>query len=258
MWLKRSFTMISLLALAACSAGADDEAVEEPATDAANMTEATTEGATFTTTARLNLRETPSRTAKIVTTMANGATVTAIEAEPTEGFYHVDFNGKQGWAHGQYLKATTPAAEAAPESPEEAKPNVPADNGSAGDFDGRAFSNVTLLWQGNWDFLIKCDSYSRKRGNVTFYCGDAESRSFVDDEAWLAMPSGSMSKKMCNTRARVCKGDACVVAKIVERSVTAGSWEGSTAVLSALGVKTGFTSCTSSQGTAKGVTITLE
>lgn len=122
----------------------------------------------------------------------------------------------------------------------------------------RTYSNVTLLWQGDWDFLIRCDSYSKSQGHVVFFCDDSPSRSFVDEGAWLAMPRASFTRRQCGRRARVCKGDQCITATIIERSVTSTRWEGSTAVLRALGVEPGFHSCSNSFGTARGVTITLE
>ncbi|MBX3227522.1 MAG: SH3 domain-containing protein [Labilithrix sp.] len=250
----KSVAMISLLALGAC---ATEMADEESGSTESRITGATTEGATLVTTARLNLRATPSTSGKILLTMPLGASVTALAANPKGEFYKVEYDGNEGWASGRYLKAESgaPVNVRAAEDEAEAPAPEPADEA---DFNGRKYSGVTMLWQGNWDFLIKCDSYSRKAGKVTFYCGPSESRSFVDDEAWIAVPSGMMSKKLCNTKARVCKGDACVVATVIERSVTANRWEGSTAVLEALGVSPSFKSCTSSQGTATGVTVTLE
>lgn len=125
-------------------------------------------------------------------------------------------------------------------------------------FEGRAFQGVTLLWQGNWSYLVKCDSYSRAKKKVVFYCDESPSRSFVDEGAWIAVPRAYFSRGLCGTSARVCKGSRCVVATIVEKSETNSKWEASTAVLDALGVQSGFSSCTRSFGTATGVTVTLE
>lgn len=59
---------------------------------------------TFTTTANLNLREGPSTNDTIILTMPNGSTVEAIDEEPTGNWYHVTFNGTEGWASGSYLQ----------------------------------------------------------------------------------------------------------------------------------------------------------
>ncbi|MBL8612228.1 MAG: hypothetical protein JNL38_33105 [Myxococcales bacterium] len=121
----------------------------------------------------------------------------------------------------------------------------------------QTYSNQTLLWEGNWDFLVRCDSYSRGQSAVMFTCDEHPSRSFVDEGAWVAAPRNVFGRSLCNKTARVCKGDTCIDAKIIERSVTSNKWEGSTAVLDALGVDAGFTSCTRTWGTATGVKITV-
>lgn len=245
---------VSSLAL---GAGCASEPMDEMGSSEDAITGNATVGATFSTTARLNLRESPSTDAKVLLTMPNGAQVTALDAAPQAGFYHVKYNDQTGWAYGQYLagapvKAGTgepPATETPIDTDEDTTPDV--------SFTGRKFTGVTMLYQGDWDFLVKCDSYSRRRGSVLFYCGDAQSKSFVDDGAWIAMPGSSMSRKMCNQMAKVCKGDKCIAARIVEKSETSGRWEGSTAVLAALGVDAGWKSCNSSYGTATGVSVQL-
>ncbi len=118
-------------------------------------------------------------------------------------------------------------------------------------------SGVTLLWEGNWDFLVKCDSYSKSQKAVMFTCDEHPSRSYVDDEKWVAAPRNAFSRSMCNKTARVCKGSRCVEAEVIERSVTSNKWEASSAVMEALGVDAGFTSCTHSWGSVTGVTVTV-
>jgi hypothetical protein len=242
---------VSTLALVACAGepGEDEFGSTEDA-----ITGNATVGAKYTTNARLNLREEASTSADILITMPLGATVEAIEATPTAGFYHVKYNDKTGWAFGQYLDGA-PVKKGATEPP---ATETPIDEDATPDvsFAGKKFSG-TMLYQGDWDFLVKCDSYSRKQGSVLFYCGTAESKNFVDNGAWIAMPGSSMNRKMCNSLAKVCKGDKCITARIVEKSETAGQWEGSHAVMSALGVDAGWKSCKSSYGTATGVTVQL-
>jgi hypothetical protein len=187
--------------------------------------------------------------------MPVGAKVTALEAAPSAGFYHVKYNDQTGWAFGAYLEgAPVKAGSGDPPASE-----TPIDDNAQPDvsFAGKKFSGVTMLYQGDYAFLMKCDSYSRGHGNVQFYCGDAQSRSFVDNGAWIAMPGSMMTRKMCNQMAKVCKGDKCIAARIVEKSETSGRWEGSTAVLTALGVDAGWKSCSSSWGTATGVSVQL-
>jgi hypothetical protein len=117
----------------------------------------------------------------------------------------------------------------------------------------RTFSNATVLYQGDWSFLTRCDKWSK--GRVRFACDEAPSRTFVDDEAWVAMPSTLYSRRHCKKEVELCRGTRCITAKVVERSVTSGKWEGSSAVMEALGINHGAPSCTRSWGTATGVTI---
>ncbi|MDF2695799.1 MAG: hypothetical protein K0S65_4182, partial [Labilithrix sp.] len=71
-------------------------------------------------------------------------------------------------------------------------------------------------------------------------------------------PRANFSSNLCGKSARICKGSNCIVAKVVEKSETTGKWEGSTAVLDALGAETGFSGCSSSFGTVTGVTVTMQ
>lgn len=260
MMFRASAVLFSCLALSlvACAAdGADAADGEESGTTDDAITGPATVGATFTTTARLNLRATPSTDAEILLTMPRKASVTALESAPEAGFYHVKYNDKDGWAYGSYLEgAPVKAGTQDPPASETPIDDTPVDT-TAASFTGRKFSGVTMLYEGDWDFLVKCDSYSRRAKQVQFYCGNADSKSFVDTGAWVAMPGAQMSRKMCNEQAKVCKGSKCITARIVEKSETSSRWEGSTAVLKALGVDAGWKSCNSSFGTATGVTVQL-
>lgn len=55
-----------------------------------------------TTTAALNLRNSPSLDAAVILVMPPGANVTVISG-PSNGFYSVDYGGTVGWAYGDYL-----------------------------------------------------------------------------------------------------------------------------------------------------------
>lgn len=114
-------------------------------------------------------------------------------------------------------------------------------------------SSATVLYQGDWKFLTSCDKWSK--GRVRFACDESPSREFVDEGAWVAMPSSQYSRRHCNKQVELCKGSRCITAKVVERSVTSNKWEGSSAVMEALGVNHGAPSCTRSWGTATGVSI---
>jgi hypothetical protein len=256
------------LAATACSAGEGDGAPEDLAATDDALTGNVTQGSLYTTTARVNLREGPSTSEDIILTMPLGATVKAIGSAPTAGFYQVEYTDKNetGWAFGNYLKKVAGSGAGEETNPSNGgssgsgngNGNEPVDDGSTGSFTGRTYSGVTVLWQGNWEFLVKCDSYSRSKGRVVFFCDENPSRSFVDTGAWIAVPRANFTSGLCGGSAKVCKNGKCIVAKVVEKSVTAGKWEGSTAVMKTLGVSTGFSGCSSSFGTASGATITMQ
>ena len=120
------------------------------------------------------------------------------------------------------------------------------------------FNNQKLLWEGDWAYLTKCDAFSRSQGRVVFTCDEDPGQDFVDHEAWVAVPKKTFTRSMCGKTAHVCKGDStCIDAKIVDHGEGA-FFEGSTAVLRALGEDSGSKSCNSSFGTVNGVTITIE
>ncbi len=250
--LSRALLVVVPLAFVACTASAVDGVAS-----ADNAISGSVEpGATLTTTGSLNLRTGPSTDEDIITTMPRGARVTVMSSEPEHGYYQVAFNGAQGWAYGAYLSGTGQQ----PSSPDDTDNGADAGTGSTddGSFNGKTYSDATVLWQGNWDYLVACDSYSRAQGRVVFFCDSHPTREFVDDEAWVAMPGPLMSQGKCRQSARLCKGGKCVVAKIIEKSETSSKWEGSRAVLDALGESSGYSTCARSYGTVTGVTITLQ
>jgi len=225
------------LGAAGCSAEAGEEttadgAIVEESSEA--ITGSVVAGTVLVTTGNVNLRASASTSARILTTMPEGSRVTAAGGASVSGFYKVTYQGQTGYAFGTYLER----------------------EGSGG---GSTTRNVTLLWQGNWDFLTRCDRFSQ--GRVTFACQEFlhMPRTFVDGDYWLAAP-GSLqgsSNRLCGRRVEVCKGAVCRTATIVERSVESSSskWEGSTKLIEDLGGDPGFTSCTSSWGTVTGVTV---
>jgi hypothetical protein len=242
---------ICLLAVTACAGAEEDE--EDVAADDAAFTEGSITGTLeagtqVTTTVRLNFREGPSMGSKVLRVLPKGAVLTALGDPPKAGFYRVSHGEDEGWVSGGHIRKVG-AADAGADGSASSQP-------SSGTFKGKKFSNVTMLWQGNWDFLTQCDKFSK--GKVVFACSENEPREFVDEGAWIAVPSGSFSRSICNKRAEICKNGSCIVARIVERSVTSDRFEGSTAVLKSLGVTPGFKSCTSSTGTAHNVTVTFE
>lgn len=94
-----------LMLLAACSAAPADEA-DGSSADALTGG-SINEGQKLITTARVNFREHPSSAAsvQIYDTLDAGVTVTAVEGGlPENGFYHVEYDGQEGWVFGSYLR----------------------------------------------------------------------------------------------------------------------------------------------------------
>lgn len=69
---------------------------------------------TATATGDVNLRKGPATTFEVLVVIPTGATVTVLSPTKENEFYHVKFNGTEGWAHSKYLTSsaspTTPTA----------------------------------------------------------------------------------------------------------------------------------------------------
>lgn len=94
------------LAVPACIAPPD-----EPAEEAGNnvhdeeaLTGSLPVGTTLRTTGSLNLRSGPSTSNAVLGVIPKAGTVTLVESAPRGGFYHVSWNGTEGWCSGQYLE----------------------------------------------------------------------------------------------------------------------------------------------------------
>jgi muramidase (phage lysozyme) len=92
------------------SLGDGDElvGVEEPdddgeTRDAEALLGTVSPGTQLRTNASLNLRASPSRTARIYHVIPDGAIVTVVSGTPKNGWYNIRHNGREGWSHGDYL-----------------------------------------------------------------------------------------------------------------------------------------------------------
>ena len=112
--MTRSLAHLFLIATLAsgCSLadGADSElvGVDEPADnsetrDAEALLGTVSAGTELRTNANLNLRASPSTSAKIYKVIPDGATVTVVSATPKNGWYNIRHGGVEGWSHGDYL-----------------------------------------------------------------------------------------------------------------------------------------------------------
>jgi rare lipoprotein A (peptidoglycan hydrolase) len=91
--------------------GAGEDPGDEDVTAAGEaFTVSARTGARFTTTARLNFREGPSKSATIMRVLARGAVVTTIRATPQNGYFQVQQDGDEGWVHGNYLRSASASA----------------------------------------------------------------------------------------------------------------------------------------------------
>lgn len=98
-----SFVLTTACLVPACATdGAVDEELEM--TEGA-LTGALTVGAKLTTTANLYMRAAPQKDPSDDTIIPKGQTVTVVESGQKNGYYHVAWNGEDGWSHGNYLKA---------------------------------------------------------------------------------------------------------------------------------------------------------
>lgn len=79
---------------------ADDESGYAPGALSGEVTE----GDQLRATGNVNLRSGPSTAFAIVGVVANGDVVTAVDAAPDGGFYHIDHGGTAGWSSGKYLE----------------------------------------------------------------------------------------------------------------------------------------------------------
>ena len=169
----------------------------------------TTTGVNFRTEARV-------ASETLIRVLNANTQVTATGKAPINGFYQVTFNGTTGYVHGGYL----------------------ARIGTAAAPSGDVVFSGTINWEGSWNFLVNCSSYSRAAGHVTFACNGNPTRNFVDNGYWVAV-SGSWSRSWCGDTVSVCKGSKCVDATIIDDSVNGQGkpWEGSTKLIEALGGK---------------------
>ena len=132
----------SAAALVACSSteGASEETPIEETGEAVG--ESVPVGTTLHATTAVSMREGPSTSNTRIRTIATGASVKVVVAAPQNGFYHVSYDGDDGWVFGRYLSST----------------DTPAEPGGGNYSTTR---NISIVYQGSCSFLHRCDSYSR-------------------------------------------------------------------------------------------------
>jgi hypothetical protein len=203
----------SAAALVACSS-AGDAAEETPVEETGQaVSESVPVGTTLHATTAVSMREGPSPSDTRIRTIPSGASVKVVVAAPQNGFYHVSYDGDDGWVFGRYLSST----------------DAPADPGGGNYSTTR---NISIVYQGSCSFLHRCDSYSRNlpAGQVNWGCL-GHGAACVDSEHWASGPS----RAYCGKTVKFCKGDVCTTAVIKDVSVS-HDFEGSQGVFDALGI----------------------
>lgn len=109
-WTLRSLPCALLLAALTASCAMDTASFEEDEvfdeTDTA-ISGSYAVGTTLTATGNVNFRSGPSTSTAKLAVVSKGQTVTLLESLPSNGFYNVRFNGKDGWVSGKYLEVSS-------------------------------------------------------------------------------------------------------------------------------------------------------
>lgn len=95
------------LCIVACGAAPTTSSSSEAAggdVAAQSLTGSIAVGSIVETTAALNLRSGPSTGDDVVDVITKGARATIVDATPQGGFYHLSWNGEDGWSSGRYLE----------------------------------------------------------------------------------------------------------------------------------------------------------
>ncbi len=71
--------------------------------------EALTANGQMRTTANVNFRKGAGTSFAVISVIPAGSEVTLIDAAPSNGFLHIDWNGAQGWSSASYLQASAPS-----------------------------------------------------------------------------------------------------------------------------------------------------
>jgi muramidase (phage lysozyme) len=108
--MKRWLLLLALFGSGCSMAeGGDSElvGVEEPTDDETRDAEAmvgsVSAGTQLRTNANLNLRASPSTSAKIYKVIPDGSLVTVVSGTPKSGWYNIKYAGIEGWSFGDYL-----------------------------------------------------------------------------------------------------------------------------------------------------------
>jgi Bacterial SH3 domain len=171
----------SLLTLSACAPGTGDAgsteltgAEEKSGADGDPISGSIPAGSTLTATTGVNLRTGPSTSDKILHVVPSGASVTLLDSNPQNGFYHVKHNGTSGWSFGKYYTGQSSGDGGDPNNdPSGGGNNPPNGGGQSGpraDAIARAKAGVGFsYWWGHGRFLPGGPS-SANKGSCSGSC----------------------------------------------------------------------------------------
>lgn len=96
------------VSLTACVASTDELGADESVdTTEGGVTGALAVGSKLVATTNVNLRAQASTSATILEVVQSGETVTVVAANPSNGFYNIEYNGVTGWSSGKYYKVAS-------------------------------------------------------------------------------------------------------------------------------------------------------
>lgn len=110
------------VSLAACAArpdtaDPDDDVGDDATAQMSAISGSVPMGSELVTTANVNLRASPSTSARVLRTLPKGTRVAVLQSAPEGRFHRVRAGADEGWVHGAYLAPVAPETPAAPAAP---------------------------------------------------------------------------------------------------------------------------------------------
>lgn len=216
---------IATLLLAACAAAPDDpgdgvsSSSEQSGGDVVSdeglgasadaLSGSAPAGGTVYTTADVNFRESPGD-GTVIRILPRNTAVTLVDAQPDDGFYHVDYQGTTGYVHGAFLVTHQSTHRI----------------------------TVTAVYLGSCAFLGHCASSETRQAwqaNQTIYFGCDGRDTCSDDEPYISVPRNGVP---CGTAVTLCSTshpERCIDAKVREKSDANQRYELSVAAAKGIG-----------------------
>jgi hypothetical protein len=128
---RQRFGPALALLIVACGAAPTSSSTESAGGDVAaqSLTGTIAVGSVVQTTGDLNLRSGPSTSDDVIDVLPKGTQATIVDATPQGGFYHLSWNGEDGWSSGRYLELISSPP---PPTPADAGAPISTDSGSSG------------------------------------------------------------------------------------------------------------------------------